>query len=159
MSMAKQYDIGRYIKAESALAAHILSATTADGDAISGVTIDRLALPRHFQSCRSVVTGRFVGSTTKTATLGTLNFQHSSDGTSWDNFSTDTVPSNKTLGSTGATGAQDTQGVIEQRVNLRAARRYVRQQVTPDLSCTSSGEMLTVAGVLVFGGADELPSS
>jgi hypothetical protein len=90
MSLKHQYDIGRQIKAYAGIA--LTSAgipSSSGGVAQNGATIDRLALARQYYSCRSVVRGRFVASTVNAVTLA-ASFQHSSDGTSWDNFSTAT---------------------------------------------------------------------
>jgi hypothetical protein len=93
-----------------------------------------------------------------------LNVQHSSDGTSWDNYSTGTVPTAAAFGSTSTGGSTGTTGgtaynTVEQSINLNGARRYVRIQVpAPTFQDCSSGSVLAFAGTLVFGGADELPA-
>ncbi len=128
-------------------------ATTQDG-----LTIDRYTLGRRYYSCKAAFVSTFVASSsTRTATVG-LNFQHSSDGTSWDNFSTGTVPTAKTFG--GDTGGTTDYDSVEQSVNLIGARRYVRMQIlTPTFSDSSSGQgVFTGMGVIVFGGGDEAPA-
>lgn len=156
MSLARQYDIGKYIKGVAAIApATVLS--SAGGSATNGLTIDRNALPRHCYSARAIVTGRLTGSTQQTVSLASA-VQHSSDGSSWDSFSTGTNAS-AVVGSTGATGAQSTDGTVEQTINLKSARRYIRVNVTPTFTLTSSGDNVALNGVVAFGGADELPSS
>ena len=128
-----------------------------------GLTIDRLTLGRRYYSCKTIVAAAWgAGSSQQTVSLS-LNFQHSSDGTSWDNFSTGTVVasvlgSTSTGGSTGTTGAA-TYGTVEQSVGLVGARRYVRMQLpVPTFGDCSSGKTVTVAGTIVFMGADELPA-
>lgn len=155
--MYQSYDAGKLIKAMPGIPS-TGTIPSSSGAAINGLTIDRLALGRRYQSCRSVVQGRLVGSTQQTVSL-TKTFQHSSDGTSWDNYSTATNPAAVAIGSTGSTAAQTTDGVVEQTINLRAARRYVRQVLAaPAFSLSSSGDTLTVAGTVVFAGADENPA-
>lgn len=158
MSLNKQYDIGRQIKAQAGIAFTSAGIPSSSGGvAQNGAAIDRQALSRQYYSCRSIVRGRFVGSTINAVTLA-ASFQHSSDGTSWDNFSTGTNAS-KALGSTAATGAQAVEDVVEQVVNLQSARRYVRQVMTPTFTAATSGDILYDHGSVVFGGSDEQPSS
>lgn len=150
------YNVGKFIRVQPGL--NPTTVPSSSGGATSnGLTIDRLALNRRYYSCKSAVTARLTGSTQQALSLA-ATFQHSSDGTSWDNFSTATNATG-TVGSTGATGAQSTDGVVEQVVNLRSARRYVRQVVVPTFTLTTSGDNAILAGVVVFGGADENPSS
>lgn len=157
MGVASQYDAGKTVKVMPALPATTVPSSS--GAATNGLTIDRLALGRRYYSCRAAVAGRFTGSTQQTVGLG-VSFQHSSDGSSWDAYSTDTNPATVTAGSTGATGAQSTDGVVEQPVNLAGARRYVRLvAAAPTFALTTSGDNVQLTGVMVFGGADELPSA
>lgn len=157
MSVAQSYNAGRFIKVQPGL--NPTTVPSSSGGATSnGIAIDRLALGRRYYSCRAAVTARLTGSTVQSLSLA-ATFQHSSDGSSWDNFSTATNPTAVVAGSTAATGAQSTDSVIEQVVNLRAARRYVRLQVVPTFSQTTSGDNAILAGVVVFGGADENPSA
>jgi hypothetical protein len=90
------------------------------------------------------VRGRFVASTVKAVSLA-LTFQHSSDGTSWDNFSTATNAS-KAFGSTGATGAQAVEDAMEQPVSLVGARRYMRQVMVADVHERDVGGLARLPG-------------
>jgi hypothetical protein len=166
MSLNQQYDIGSKVVARLALGnfattqSSAAAATTQDG-----VTIDRQDGLRGYYSCKSIVSAAFTaGSSQVTATLA-LDFEHSSDGTSWDAFSTGTEPSAVTWGSTSTGGSTGTTGgtdydTIEQSVNLVGARRYVRLQLpAPTFADCSSGSFFTGHGVIVFGGADELPAN
>ncbi len=153
-----QFDVGRQIKAVAGIALTSAAIPSRSGGVTqNGATIDRFALPRRYYSCRSVVRGRYIGSTVQNVSMA-LSFQHSSDGSSWDNFSTATNAA-YAFGSTGATGAQTVEDAAEQIVNLRGARRYVRQVMVPTFSSGTSGDVLYNQGTVVFGGADELPSS
>ncbi len=158
MGLSEQFDVGKRLKAYAGVPlTSTPTPSSSGGVAQNGATIDRQGLARHYYSCRSVGHGRLVGSTVQAVTVA-MSFQHSSDGTSWDNFSTDTNAS-AAIGSTGATGAQAVEGVAEQAVNLRSARRYVRQVLTPTFASATSGDVAYFSGEVVFGGADELPSS
>lgn len=166
MSLSEQFNVGARIKGKVAFS-NASFAPTSNGAALTtadGVTVDRNESGlRRYYSAKAIVAGTWTaGSSQNTQTL-TLNFQHSSDGTSWDNFSTGTAPSavwgsSSTGGSTGTTGGTAYQ-TVEQSVNLNGARRYVRIQIpVPTFTDCSSGRSLSYAGVLVFGGADELPA-
>ena len=158
MSLGRQYDGGRTLKVLAGIAQTSAAVPSSSGAAVNGATIDRHAIDQRHYSARSIVRGRFVASTVNAVTLA-LSFQHSSDGTSWDNFSTATNAS-KALGSTGATGAQTVEGVVEQSVSLQGARRYVRQVLAaPTFASATSGDSLYFNGSVVFAGADELPNT
>lgn len=130
------------------------AATTQDG-----LTINRLQLGRRYYSCKAAFVASFVGGTSaKTASL-TLNFQHSSDGTSWDNFSTGTVPTAVSFGN--STANTTDYKAVEQSVSLVGARQYVRMQIpAPTYSdCSSGGGVFSGMGVIIFGGADDNPTA
>jgi hypothetical protein len=130
-----------------------------------GITIDRLAQGlRRYYSAKAVVSGAYLGNSSMATAYVGINVQHSSDGTSWDNYSTQTVPTAGTYlwGSTSGginTTAGAAYGTVEQSVNLNGARRYIRIQVPSGVASAdcSSGHAFTAHGVLIFGGADELP--
>lgn len=167
MSLSEQFNIGARVKTRTAIATAFSQTSAAAGTTQDGLTIDRNESGlRRYYSCKAAVGGQYLyaASSAHVATVASLNFQHSSDGTSWDNYSTATVPSAATWGSTAVGNAVGTTagtapGVIEQSVNLNGARRYIRVQVpAPSFTDCSSGNVLTLAGVIVFGGADELPA-
>lgn len=158
MSLSRIYGGGALVKAVAGVAQSSAAIPSSSGAAINGATIDRHALDRRYYSCRSIVRGRFVGSTVQNVTLS-ISFQHSSDGTSWDSLSTATNAS-KAFGSTGATGAQTVEDAVEQVVSLQGARRYVRQVLgAPAFSGGTSGDNLYVGGSVLFTGADEVPNT
>lgn len=167
MSLSEQFNIGARIKSKTAMAIQVTQTSTAAATTQDGLTIDRQESGLgHYYSAKAIVCAQFLyaASSAHTATLTGLNFQHSSDGTSWDNYSTATVPSSVVIGATSAGHTHGTTGgtannEIEQSVNLVGARRYVRVQLpAPTFSDCSSGSVLTVAGVLVFGGPDTFPA-
>lgn len=168
MSLVEQFNIGSRIKGVTALAAAITQTSNAAATTQDGVTIDRNESGRRrYYSCKFSVCGQFLygASSAHTATIASLNVQHSSDGTSWDSYSTATVPTVAVVwGATSAGNAAGTTagtavGSIEQSVNLNGARRYIRVQVpAPTFTDCSSGSVLTVGAVCTFGGGDELPA-
>lgn len=166
MSLIEQFNVGSRIKAKVAFA-NASFAPTSNGAALTtadGVTVDRNESGlRRYYSCKAIVAGTWTALTSQAVQTLTLNFQHSSDGTSWDSYSTASAPSavwgsSSTAGSTGTTGGTAYQ-TVEQSVNLNGARRYVRVQIpVPTFADCSSGRSLAYGGVIVFGGADELPA-
>jgi hypothetical protein len=165
MSLQESFNIGGKVKGVTALATQITQTSNAAATTQDGLTIDRNESGRkRYYSCKFVVGGQFLyaASSAHIATVASLNVQHSSDGTSWDSYSTATVPSSVTWGSSSGGAVGTTAGTaassIEQSVNLVGARRYIRVQIpAPTFSDCSSGSVLSVAAVCVFGGADTLP--
>lgn len=166
MSLVEQFNIGSRVKAKLALGNTSITQTSAAAATTQdGVTIDRNESGlRRYYSCKAVVSAAFTAGSSLTKATMTLNFQHSSDGTSWDNYSTGTVPSAVQWGATssgnsaGSTGGTE-YDTVEQSVNLNGARRYVRIQVpAPTFADCSSGQSFAAHGVVVFGGPDELPA-
>jgi hypothetical protein len=157
MSLSRSYDGGRILRTIAGVAHSSAAVPSSSGAALTGATIDRQAFDRRYYSCRSVGRARFVGSTIQNLLLA-MSFQHSSDGTSWDNFSTATNLSGA-IGSTAATGAQAVEGSVDQPVSLVGARRYIRQVLTPTFSSGTSGDNAYFSGVLVLAGADEQPNT
>jgi hypothetical protein len=158
MSLSEQYNIGARITAKMASTSLSISQTSASAATTQdGLTIDRQESGfGHFYSAKAIAAFAYLAaSSNRTATLG-INFQHSSDGTSWDSYSTATVPTAVTFGTT-AGGSTDFD-TIEQSVDLRGARRYVRVQIpAPTYSDCSSGQGVFSGGaVIVFGGGDQL---
>jgi hypothetical protein len=162
MSKAFQHDVGAFVKAESALKSTNLT-DLSTSVTFTGVAIDRQALGRHYNSCKAVVAACYTGAATSSAAgyaTITLNFQDSPDGSTFANYSTATVPSTVTIGSTASTGAAGAvYGEIEQDVDLAGADRYVRITTVGTLAGTSSANALSLHGILIFGGADELPAA
>ncbi len=159
MSLSEQYNVGARITAQMATTSLSISQTSAAAATTQdGLTVDRQATGfKRFYSCKAIAAFSFTSaSSQRTATLG-INFQHSSDGTSWDNYSTATVPSVVTFGATSGSLSTD-YDTIEQSVNLNGARRYVRVQIpAPTYSDCSSGQgVFSGSAVIVFGGGDQL---
>lgn len=166
MSLQESFNIGGKIKGVTALATQITQTSNAAATTQDGLTIDRNESGRkRYYSCKFVVGGQllYAASSAHTASIASLNVQHSSDGTSWDSYSTATVPSAVTWGATSAghsfaTTAGTAANSIEQSVNLVGARRYIRVQIpAPTFTDCSSGSVLSVAATCIFGGADLLP--
>jgi hypothetical protein len=156
MSLTEQFNIGARIDIVQATTSLSLSQTSAAAVTTQdGLTIDRQESGRRqYYSCKIAFVGSFVAASSgRTATMG-INLQHSSDGTSWDTYTTGVAA---TFGSTnGTTHYQE----VQTSANLVGARRYLRVQIpAPTFSDCSSGQgVFSGMGVLVFGGADTLPA-
>jgi len=164
MSLSEQFSIGARIKGKTAVATVFTQTSTAAPTAVDGLTVDRNLSPlRRYYSCKVVIGGQFLyaASSAHTVSIAGFTVQHSSDGTSWDSYTTNA--STVTWGTTAAAASLTTAGTeadeLEHNVNLNGARRYIRVQLpAPTFSDCSSGAVLTVGGAFVFGGADELPA-
>jgi hypothetical protein len=158
MSLSRSYDGGRLGKPVGGIALTTSVVPSSSGGATyTGATIDRLAYDRRYYSAKSLVRARLISSTVQNVSLA-MSFQHSSDGTSWDSFSTATNAATA-IGSTGATGAQTVEGSAEQAVSLVGARRYIRQVMVPTFSGGTSGDSLYFQGTVVLAGSDETPNT
>jgi hypothetical protein len=147
-------DIGSYILAKNAMAA-LASTAAGSGDAseVNGIAIDRLALGSTYQSAKLVVAVSSTLTSGKTVSVA-ANFQDSPNNSDWTDYGTALA---STVVST-ATSSTAFYGEASLDVNLNGADRYVRVQVTSDLSYTGTDTAITT-GVIVFGGAEELPAA
>ncbi len=160
MSLVEQFNIGSRIKGVVASTSLSIAQTSAAGATTQdGLTVDRTTLGRRYYSAKAIAAFSFTAaSSMRTATVA-INVQHSSDGTSWDNYSTATVPTAIVFGATSGSLSTDYK-TVEQSVNLNGARRYLRVQIpAPTFADCSSGQGVFSGGaLLVFGGGDELPA-
>ncbi len=159
MSLSEQYNVGARITAAMASTGLSIAQTSAAAATTQdGLTVDRQETGRkRYYSCKAIAAFQYTAaSSLRTATMG-INFQHSSDGTSWDNYSTATVPTVVTFGATSGSLSTD-YDTIEQSVNLNGARRYVRVQIpAPTYADCSSGQgVFSGQAIIVFGGGDQL---
>ena len=165
MSLVEQFNVGTRIKSKTALAVVITQTSNTAATTQDGLTIDRNLSPlKRYYSCKVCIGGQFLygASSAHTATIAGFTFQHSSDGTSWDNYTTNatTVVWGTSAAAASLTTAGTESDELEHNVNLNGARRYVRVQIpAPTFTDCSSGSVLTIGGTLVFGGADELPAT
>lgn len=165
MSLTEQFNIGARIRTRTALPNTTITQTSAAASSTQdGLTVDRNATGlRRYYSCKAILSGAIAANSSQAIGTVTLIVQHSSDGTSWDNYSTGNTGSvfgTSSSGNTAATTSGASYQTVEQSVNLNGARRYIRMQIPAALVFTdcSSGTSLAVAGMFVFGGADELPA-
>ena len=159
MSLIDSYNVGYSVKGVQGTSSLSISQTSGTAATTQdGLTIDRNALSRKYYSCRVSGLFGFTAASSQTVASLTLNFQHSSDGTSWDNYSTATVPTAVSFGSTSSFTTDYKE--VAQLVNLNGARRFVRCQIpAPTYANCSSGQGVFSGGVtVIFGGADTYPA-
>lgn len=84
-----------------------------------------------------------------------VEIQESDDGTSWD---TAEELQASAVEATGDTGGSTETGIVRIADNFEGRKRYVRVNVTPDLSASGTDTAFWTA-VLVQGGAEELPAA
>lgn len=159
MTLAETCNIGAYLAVK---AASTPVASTAGAEAaITGLTIDRLALGQYFRSAVIIVHAHDLGNTIADGddVKITLKVEESDD-----NFSTrnDYVPPR----AASATIADDerlflgtaTHGTKAYAVDLSEAKRYIRIEVTPNFSAANT-DTVDLSSFWVFGGADQVPTT
>lgn len=127
----------------------LTAGATEDAVECEGETIDRLG----FDSMKLVIGYITTLTDTKTLSFG-IKEQQSADGSTWD---TATVVQAATVAVTSDGGGTE-MGTVEANINLRSKKRYVRYNITPDLSATGTDTAIWTA-VTILGGAVELPTS
>jgi hypothetical protein len=156
MSLSEQFNVGVRLKTALGTTSVSLSQTSAAASTgVNGQTIDRNTSGyKRYYSCKAALVASFVASSSQRTATVAVNVEHSSDGTSWDSYTTGTAA---TFGSTNGTTHYQT---AETNVNLNGARRYIRMVIgAPTYADCSSGQgVFSGAGVVVFGGADTLPA-
>ena len=153
-NLALMRNVGAWLKSAYALA-HTDAVAAGSGDAteVDGESVDLLGLGTNPLSGKLMIPCQATLDTGETLTI-TANIQDSPTGTDqWADFgdalaATIIIPA-------AATDAEF-EGMAELDVNLSGSRQFVRCQVTPDLSRAGT-DTAEIAGVWVFGGADELP--
>lgn len=99
---------------------------------------------------------------TKTLSIGTVQVQHSSDGTTWttlwDQSGAAALTEPSGWPASGVVATATGQGVLSYAADLTGANRYVRFNFTPDLSNTAT-DTVTLAAISVLSGMGEVPPS
>ena len=167
-------DVGAYVHVAPAVAGQataIASGATGNQTAVTGIQIDQNSLPRKFNAAKAVVEVQYSLTTGRTLAFS-VDFQHrsatSGAGSTWANFGTtgNTLTVNNATTST-STGDVVHQATFEGEGVYRTAKRYVRVNINPtsaggdfiDSTATANGTFRLKGGVIVFGGADEMPAS
>lgn len=140
-------NIGAAVKSIACGGSMATAAGTGDNTAVTGATIDRLG----YESAKVTVGYLTTLTADKTLSLA-IAYQESSDGSNWD---TAVDLQTATVAKTGAVTAAV--GEVSHSLDLRAKKRYIRFNYTPDLSHSGTDTAVTFA-VAVLGGAEKMPA-
>ena len=161
MNFAAQHDIGAWIGHAPGIAS---TAQTAGAEAeIDGKVFDREATlnaaqaagsKNRFQSVAAIIQAQVTMASGNTFGLS-ANFQDSPNNSDWTDYGD--ALANTTVISAAGGAVTAKAATIAFGVDLANASRYVRAQVLPNFSATGTDTGVLV-GVLVFGGADNLPT-
>ena len=153
MNVALMRNIGAWLKSAYALAhTDAVAAGTGDATEVNGESVDILGLGTKPLSAKLMIPCQATLASGETLTI-TANAQDSPTGTDqWADYG-DALAATVVIT---ANAAAEFEGMAELDVNLSGSRQFVRCQVTPDLSRAGT-DTAEIAGVWVFGGADELP--
>ena len=133
----------------------VTAAGSGDASEVTGGSIDRLGLGSVYQSATLYVTSTGTLQSGETMTIA-ANFQDSADDSTFADHGTVLAATTVHNAAGGALTASVGQAKLD--VDLSAARRYVLVQVTADMSATGT-DTANIQGVIVFGGAEELPAA
>lgn len=127
----------------------VTAGATEDGVKVTGTAVDRLG----YMSIELAIIALAVLADTKSLSFA-VELQESADNSSWD---TAEVIQASTIAVTSDGGT--TESVLENfAVNLDGRKRYIRFNITPDLSATGT-DIAIWAAVVAMGGADVLPAA
>ena len=154
--MSTGRDVGEEILAQNAaLVTTVTAGGAGDATEIDGISIDRQSLGSLYESCKLSIVG--AGNVTSGLTLTvTANMQDSDDGSTWADYGTAYAATVVLTGASGGSTQSSFQVFLDN--DLRPAKRYIRCQVTPDMSDTDDDTAL-IAAVLVLGGASTNPAN
>jgi hypothetical protein len=137
----------------------INSGDTDSGTEVAGVQIDlQDTTGQRFRRCKVSFPYSVTVDTTGTTVSFASNLQHrnttSGTGSTWADFGT--APSAHVTGGSTTTGASI--GAMEYEQDLTLANRYIRVQVTPTFSATTTGlALLTYSGVVELKDPNRYP--
>ncbi len=127
----------------------VTAAGTGDNTKRTGQTIDRMSGTSMANSC--VLSTAFLAALAASQTLSLAHeLQESDNGTSWDTAEVIQAATVK------ATGAGNKRGTDEHSVSLIGRKRFIRFNVTPDLSAGAT-DTATFHTTAVLGGYDQIP--
>lgn len=125
------------------------------GGSLDNVKVTGQSIDTQGYSSIALVTHYLVALTQdKTLSLA-HELQESADNSTWD---TAEVIEAATVYATGGTGGSNERGVVEFAVNQALRKRYIRFNVTADLSHTST-DTCSFASVAILGGAQVVPAA
>lgn len=156
MNRADIQNGGYRCRSAFALLATAVAAGTGDNTEASGPYADRLIAGKgHAQSAKLIISYSATLAADKTLSITASiqdNAANSGNGTDFG------AALAKTVVATGASGGSTETGTIELDFDISSAERYVRAQITPDLSATAT-DTATISAAWVFFGAENGPIS
>ncbi len=151
--------LGQYIAAKDANASEdssvpvlILAAGTGDGVKVTGQTVDRKTSDGGLAHSMVLATGWFVDLTDTKSLAFAVELQESANDSDWD--AAEVVQASTVVQLATATIAY--RGVLENAIDLMDRKRYIRFNITPELSAGSADEA-TYHSVAILGGFDITP--
>lgn len=149
--MSRTNEIGALCTARFADQVDVTAGGAGDNTESNGVYVDRSG----YDSAKLVVSFEAVLGATETLSIG-ANIQDDADGsgTGVDYGSAYT----SAVVATGGAGGSTERGVVELDFDLRAAKQYIRSQITPDLSAATT-DTARIHAVWVLGPGITLPVS
>jgi len=141
-------DLGSYVKAAVVGAGQATAGGSGDDTKVTGQTINR----QGYLSGVLVIAFKATLAESKTVSFA-VEVQESADGSSWD---TAEVLQEATVAATGGAGGSTVYDTVEINENLKGRKKYVRYNITPDLSATDT-DTLEWGAAAILGGASTLP--
>lgn len=152
-------DFGQYVTSALCIAtSNAVADSPTDGVEVEGATIDRKADGNNDIARGAVVVVPWSATLSEAETVALMvRVQESSDGSSWDDA--ETISASAVV-ATGEVGGGTYTGVVEIDDNLMGRKRYVRYNVTPELSQadteSEATDTVTFSAVALFGGYSNL---
>jgi hypothetical protein len=152
--MNRDHNIGAFIAAvNTGVAYNSVAAGSNDNTEKAGAIIDRAAHKTPL-SMSLLIQYLAVLAATKTIKVG-YRIEHGNDSALAD--TADFASLTPAVAATGGAGGSTESGVVKFDIDLGGAKRYLRINVTTDLSATSA-DTANAAAVAVFGGEDVVPA-
>lgn len=143
------YDLDASVKPlRASNGASIVAAGAGDNSAVTGVTIDRLG----YMAAKLVLAWSATLAANKKLSLA-VEYQESADGSSWD---TAVVLQALAAVATDSGAGSTMRGITEFDLNLKARKRYIRFNFTPDLDAGAT-DTAFIHALALLAGRDTLP--
>ena len=155
----RTHNFGKYLTTVNA-DAPIVVLSSADGVESDGNAIDRNALTRTVYRSAKVSIPFTTTLSTANSCIVAANVQDSPTSTAWTDYLAGVTSTGVTVTVLNSTGAVDQvlSHVLEFDVDLGAADRYVRTQITVTMD-EAAADICAIGAVWVFGGPPVLPGS
>ena len=129
----------------------VVAGGTPDGTKVTGDTIDTAGL-----YASGILQISYLAALANTKTLSfAIEYQESDDNSSWD---TAVVVQAATVCATGDGVSSNFAGMVQSDITLYDKKRYIRFNITPDLSASGT-DTAGYGVVLTAGGADHVPQT